>query len=147
MRTAIVIATCLLGAAPAAAQLGVTNPTSPVTITSKGGVARPSTPFGTEPNPFNNPYPTLPNAGTNYAAQFGTPLRQLWVAPQVVTLMVYVPVPAGVPEQWKTQYAEIPGYYVTETTTGLYYPGRWTIDQLNVGVYQWRLLPAEFRIR
>ena len=67
------------------------------------------------------------------------------VAPQNVTLDVAVPGGAGAPPQTRRQVVKIPGYYVTETTTGYYYPERWTIDQLNVGVYQWRRLPAQFR--
>ncbi len=80
----------------------------------------------------------LPNAGLGYAG------RQVWVPPQPVVMQVYVPVPEGVPTQYQTQYAEIPGFYVTETTTGYLYPERWTIVQLNVGVYQWRKAPAQF---
>ena len=35
--------------------------------------------------------------------------------------------------------------YVAETTTGYWYPERWGLQQLNVGVYRWVKLPAEFR--
>ncbi len=38
----------------------------------------------------------------------------------------------------------VPGYYIAETTTGYYYFERWTLEQANYGVYQWRLLPAQF---
>ena len=48
-------------------------------------------------------------------------------------------------EQTQKQVQEIPGYVIAETTTGYYYPERWTLQQLNVGVYQWVQLPAEFR--
>jgi hypothetical protein len=41
----------------------------------------------------------------------------------------------------------VPGYVVTQTTLGYDYPERWTLEQPSVGVYQWRLLPAEFRRR
>ena len=51
----------------------------------------------------------------------------------------------GVPAPTREQVVEIPGYYVTETTTGYWYPERWTLQQLGVGVYQWVKLPAEFR--
>jgi hypothetical protein len=51
---------------------------------------------------------------------------------------------AGVPAQTRGQVVEIPGYYITETTTGYWYPERWTLEQVN-GVYQWVKLPAEFR--
>ena len=92
----------------------------------------------------NNPHPGMPWSPTMQSA-FGTVVRYIPVAPQRVTLDVAVSTPGGVPAQTQRQVVEIPGYYVTETTTGFYYPERWTIDQLNVGVYQWRKLPPEFR--
>ena len=76
---------------------------------------------------------------------YGTVVRYLPVAAQRVTLDVAVSTPGSVSTQMQRQVVEIPGYYVTETTTGYYYPERWTIDQLNVGVYQWRKVPPEFR--
>ncbi len=30
-------------------------------------------------------------------------------------------------------------------TAGCYYPPRWALEQLTVGAFQWRLLPAEFQ--
>jgi len=62
-----------------------------------------------------------------------------------VSITLYVPVPDGIPPQTRQETFEIPGYFVTETTTGYYYPERWTLQQMNVGVYQWVKLPAEFR--
>lgn len=122
MRSLLVLAAVLLTAAPAAAQLGGPN--------------------------FDNPHPAMPWAATNYAGQYGTPVRQYYVEPQVVALLLPIPGEAGLSEGWQTQYAVIPAYYVTETTTGmLHYPARWAIDQLGVGVYQWRRLPAEVRRR
>ena len=59
-------------------------------------------------------------------------------------MQVYVPAPAGVPASYETQVAQVPGFFVTETTTGFVYPERWVIDQLNVGVYHWRKLPVQF---
>jgi hypothetical protein len=115
-------------ASPAAAQLGAPNTFSPT----------PFAPFGPDPHPLNNPHPMLPNAGLGYAA------NHFWVPPRQVALQVYVPVPDGVPAKYQTMYAEIPGFYVVQTTTGNLYPERWVIDQLNVGVYRWRRAPAQF---
>lgn len=92
----------------------------------------------------NNPHPAMPWSPTMQSA-YGTVVRYIPVGPQRVSLDVAVSSPAGVPSQTQRQVVEIPGYYVTETTTGYYYPERWTIDQLNVGVYQWRKLAPEFR--
>jgi hypothetical protein len=56
-----------------------------------------------------------------------------------------VNVPAGVPPQTQQQVVEIPGYVMTETTTGFVIPERWTIVQTGPGVFQWQRAPAEFR--
>ena len=45
------------------------------------------------------------------------------------------------------QVVTIPGYVLAETTNGYLYPQRWTLEQLNVGVYQWRLRPQEFQLK
>ena len=92
----------------------------------------------------NNPHPGMPWSPGMQAA-YGTVVRYIPVAAQRVSLDIAVSTPAGVPPQTRRQVVEIPGYYVVETTTGYYYPERWTVDQLNVGVYQWRKLPPEFR--
>lgn len=171
-RIALAVAVIVVLPGLASAQLGSTNPGTAPTMVPQGhpsagspGFAidprapafdpnrpasdqqRPAQPFTTDPHPLNNAHPATPNAGAGYAGQYGTPVRHVWVQPQVVALQLYVPTPDGVPAQWQTQYAEIPGYFVTETTVGYVYPERWTIEQLNAGVYQWRRLPAEFRAR
>lgn len=92
----------------------------------------------------NNPHPSMPWSGTQSGA-YGTVLRYVPVAPQRLTLDVAVSTPPGVPAETRRQVVEVPGYYVVETTTGFYYPERWTIERLNAGVYQWRKLPPEFR--
>jgi hypothetical protein len=109
-------------------------------------------PPATQPNPGNpadftrNPHPTMPWGGiTSPGNNPGTVLRYIAVPPQPVTVQVPASVPDGFPRQMVTQTVEIPGYQIVETTTGFFYPERWTLDQLNVGVYQWRRLPAEFR--
>ena len=67
------------------------------------------------------------------------------VPAQQVVIEVPVAVPDGVPPQTQKQIVEIPGYYITETTTGFWYPERWTLYQANAGVYQWMKYPPEFR--
>ena len=96
---------------------------------------------------LNNPHPTMPWTGptspnnTNY----GDVVRYIQVAPRQLMLELPVPTPEGLPRQNRRQVVEVPGYVIAETTRGFYYPERWTLEQLNVGVYQWRKLPAEFR--
>jgi hypothetical protein len=94
----------------------------------------------------NNPHPVMPWA-TNSTSRvdYGQVVRYIPVPSQQVTIAVPVPLPDGVPPRTEQQTVEIPGYYVTETTTGFYYPERWTLQQLNVGVYQWVKLPPDFR--
>ncbi len=120
----------LLGtlAAPAAAQT-TGNPATPGDFT-------------------NNPHPAMPWAPNNpniNANAYGQVVRYIPVPPQPVEVVLSVPVPDGVPPRTETQVQEIPGYYITETTTGFYYPERWTLQQVNAGVYQWVRLPPEFR--
>jgi len=118
----------LLTAALVAAQAG--NPSNPADFT-------------------RNPHPAMPWAPNNpdrfLSETYGTVIQYVQVAPVQVVVQVPVPLPDGMSPQTQEQMVEIPGYYVTETTTGYWYPERWTLQQLNVGVYQWVKLPAEFR--
>lgn len=122
------LALLVVSAAPAAAQTPG-NPSNP------GDFLR-------NPHPAMPWAPNNPNVGANDPGQF---VQYIVVPPERVEISVPVPLPDGVPPQNQEQVVEIPGYYVTETTTGYYYPERWTLQQLNVGVYQWVQLPAEFR--
>lgn len=102
---------------------------------------------GTPGDFSRNPHPAMPWAGpyNSGATDYGQVVRYIPVPPEPVEVVLYVPVPDGVPPRTETQVQEIPGYYITETTTGFYYPERWTLQQLNAGVYQWVKLPPEFR--
>ncbi len=113
-----------------------------------GAVFAQTTGRPSNPSDFtNNPHPTMPWSGiTNpNRVDYGEVIRYIQVPPQPVTIEVYVPRPEGLPRQTQQQVVQVPSYYIAETTTGYYYPERWTIEQLNIGVYQWRRLPAEFR--
>ena len=94
-----------------------------------------------------NPHPAMPWSGITNPTQvdYGQVIRYIQVPPQQVAIEVYVPTPEGLPRQTQRQVVEVPGYYVAETTTGYYYPERWSIEQLSAGLYQWRKLPPEFR--
>lgn len=134
------VALVLLGVAgPAWGQVGQPNtftpPAGPLTQPSPGAN-----------HPLNNPHPGQPwDPLGSTRPNYGTVVQYIPVPPQQVSIAVYVPVPDGVPPRTAQQTVEIPGYYVTETTTGFYYPERWTLQQLNVGVYQWVKLPPDFR--
>jgi hypothetical protein len=145
-------------AAPARAQqvngsngtLGTTNPQGPVFIfrpspTGPFAVVPPgfpfsreTIPFGDEPHALNNPHPMLPNAGLGHA------VSRVWMPPRPVVMRVYVPMPGSMPGQYQTMYAEVPGFYATQTTTGILLPERWVLDQVTEGVYQWRRAPEQF---
>ena len=153
-RISIVVVMMLLVATPTWAQVGGVNPNVPVTITvppppgSPPGTqptTRPSVPFTNEPNQLNNPHPMLPNAGVSGTGWYGVPFRQVWIGPQALPILVYDANREGTGEQWYTQYTELPGYYVTETTLGYIYPERWALYSLAKGVYQWQRVPAGFQ--
>jgi hypothetical protein len=130
--------------AVAAALAIVTVALSPAAAHAQGGTP------GMPRNPrdfINNPHPTMPWVGiTNpNRIDYGTVIRSIAVPAQSTVIEVLAPTPEGVPRQMERQVVEIPGYQVVETTTGFYYPARWTLDQVNVGVYAWRRLEPEFR--
>jgi len=115
------------------------------------GVAPVFAQAGDPANPANfsaNPHPGMTWAYYNpnlHGFEAGQIVRYIEVPAQQVVLTLPVSVPDGVPARAEQQMQTIPGYYVTETTTGYWYPERWMLRQLNVGVYQWAKLPAEFR--
>jgi len=138
-RSLTVLAVLASVVAPAWGQVGTPNtftfPQGPITQ-----------PRPTDNHPLNNPHPMQPwdpLATTHY--NYGTVIQYIAVPPQQALVSLYVPLPDGVPPQTREEIVEIPGYYVAETTTGYWYPARWTLWQLNLGVYQWVALPAEFR--
>jgi hypothetical protein len=59
-------------------------------------------------------------------------------------MQVYVPTPEGVPARYQTMFAEVPGFFVAQTAAGVWLPERWVLDQVNVGIYQWRVAPMQF---
>ena len=106
----------------------------------------PATAANIRSNPSNFPHPTMPWNPTTRPELHGQVMGYLEVPPQ--QFVVELPVPGQVetgPFALAPQVVTVPGYWVTETTTGYVYPQRWTLEQLNVGVYQWRLLAPEFR--
>lgn len=116
----------------------------------------PITPFLSQPHPtmpwFGPAFPGRANYGVvpdrpplaQDVAFYGTVIGYMEVPPQPVEIQVYVPGPGSVPGEFQLQIVEIPGYVITETTTGYLYPERWGIEQPTAGVYQWRLLPKFF---
>jgi len=151
MRTRVIVAIAItLGlVTDASAQgtgLGNVNPFTPqFNKDPLTGNLVPTQPFTGEPNHLNNPYPTQPwNQLGVGRVDYGQVVQYIAVPPQQAVLSLYVPLPDGVPPQTRQEIVEIPDYYVAETTTGYWYPERWTLQQQN-GVYQWVKLPAEFR--
>ena len=92
------------------------------------------------------PHPTQPWFGLPFPGRpdYGNVVRYLEVPAQQVAVPVYVPGPGSFSGDYQPQTVEIPGYVVTETTTGYLYPERWSLEQVTQGVYQWRVLPPLF---
>ncbi len=74
----------------------------------------------------------------------GQVIRYLAVPDQPVIIPVPRAVSDRLPLEWHQEVVTVPGYYIAETTTGYYYFEHWALEQVNDGVYQWRLLPAQF---
>ena len=107
----------------------------------------PPTPGNIISNPNNFPYPTQPwNSLTRPEAK-GPTVAYITVPPQQVSIVVPEPAVNGEPVRLREQVVTVPGYVITQTALGYDYPERWTLEQTSPGVYQWRLLPAEFRRR
>jgi hypothetical protein len=98
-------------------------------------------------NPNNFPHPTQPWNGLTRPEVKGPTVAYITVPPQPVTVVLPEAGADGDSVRWREQVVTVPGYVVTQTTLGYDYPERWTLEQPSVGVYQWRLLPAEFRRR
>lgn len=97
---------------------------------------------------FNaNPHPGMPWSGVpnpNNVA-YGKVIRYIAVPPQQVQIQVYVPGPGSFSGGFEQQVVEIPGYVVTETTTGFIYPEHLTLRQISPGAWEWVRLPQTFQ--
>ena len=160
-RRLIVLLALLLAPAAAGAQ-STTPPAPPSPSTTPPFPTSPPLP----PSPTVPAHPSFPWA-LGPAIPQGQLLRYVWIAPQTVVVDTILPVPAEPPAQdgtsngaeqipasesapqyavWR-QTAVVPGYWVRQTTAGVYYPERWTLEQTAPGAYRWRLLPPEVRAR
>ena len=162
MRVALRGVLILLLALPELAQGAGPTPI-PRGFNPKTGVIYPAVPPGSPPgtfspvrtNPYDFPFPLMPwdglpqpgMPGDGLVRQTGPVIRYLEVPPQAVTVELPVPSAETAPFRLEPQVVTIPGYVLAETTNGYLYPQRWTLEQLNVGVYQWRLRPQEFRLK
>lgn len=99
------------------------------------------------PGPTSPPHPSMPWSGPRApgSAGSGTVVRYIEVPPQQTAVPVYVPGPGSFPGEYQDQVVEVPGYVITETTTGYLYPERLTLQQVTPGVYQWVTVPQQFQ--
>ena len=119
---------------------------SPATLTPAPGT--PAWPWWSSWNPYNPnfPYPnTNPYRRAADSATYGQVTGYVEVPPQQVVILVYVPGPGSFSGEYEPQVIEIPGYVVTETSTGYIYPPRWGVQQVTPGVHQWVALPQQFQ--
>ena len=89
--------------------------------------------------PFDFPIPTSPWYGVMdpRRVNYGSAIQQIEVPPQQVILNVFVPGPGSFSGGFEPRLFEIPGYTVTETTTGYIYPVRVGLQQVTSGVFNW----------
>ncbi len=97
------------------------------------------------PNEYARMWPCNPYNPNNLATLYGQVIRYIEVPPQQVEIQVYVPGPGSFSGGYEQQVVEIPGYVVTETTTGYIYPERVGLQQVTLGVHQWVTLPQQFQ--
>jgi len=101
-------------------------------------------------NPYNSNYPypnTNPYRRAADAATYGQVVSYIEVPPQQVVVNVYVPGPGSLSGGFEPQLFEIPGYVVTETTTGYVYPARVGLREVTPGVFNWVTEPPGFQPR
>lgn len=129
----------LLAALPAAAaaQLGAPdNPSVP------GDEAAGAVPFTNDPHPLN--HFNWPGFHARARADYGTVVRHVRVPPRPLWLPVYVPAPGSLSGRYEWTRVVEPGYTVTETTTGWFYPARLAVGTVTYGTYRWVRTQAQF---
>ena len=97
----------------------------------------PGTPTWPWWHPWNPYHPQNPANLTRY----GLPLGYIHVPSRAVTISAYDSL-AGM---YRPYTVIIPGFMITETTTGYIYPSRWELREISRGVYQWVLRQAFFQ--
>ena len=78
---------------------------------------------------------------------YGSAIQQIEVPPQQVIVNVYVPGPGSFSGGFEPQLIEIPGYVVTETSTGYIYPARVGLRETTPGVFYWVPEPSVFVLK
>jgi hypothetical protein len=81
------------------------------------------------------------------ATPYGQLMRYVWIPPQPVVVETPLAVTEGERLGAQQQVVQVPGYYASETTLGVYYPERWVIERVGPAAYRWRVAAAEFRRR
>jgi|SRR3990172_6490595 len=112
----------------------------PVTVFAQGNPGNPG-------DFVNNPHATMPWSGVPYPGRvnYGAVVRYIEVPPQQVVVNVYVPGPGSFSGGFEPQLFEIPGYVVTETTTGYIQPARVGLREITPGVFNWVTEPPAFQ--
>ncbi len=129
-RVSVLASILLLGAAVMAqAQLGVVNP-----FALPPGV--PATPFGKDPHPFNNAYPTQPwSVWNQMIREFVVPARVLVVPLAVLGAGSWPAI------EWRT--VMLPAYRVTETRYGYVVHAHWGVEPVG-HAYAWAWRPVYY---
>ena len=92
-------------------------------------------------------YPTMPwyGLGSPSQAALGSVIGYIEIPSQPVVVNVYVPGPGSFSGGFEPQLFEIPGYTVTETTTGYIHPPHVSLREVTPGVFHWVTLPQQFQ--
>jgi hypothetical protein len=141
MKVVALVVSVLLATAgtTAHAQIGVPN-----TPALPPGQPLPA-PFGTAPHPFNDSHPAQPwdrfHVGT-----VGLPIGDFEVPARSVVIPIEVVHPGSLPSTAEPREVTLPGYRVTETTTGFIVHEHWGVRPVG-NIYQWTLIPTYFRAK
>jgi hypothetical protein len=145
----LVLLPALAAAQAPAASAGPTGSGQHAVLAPRPNFPSPQNPFPStsqvQQDPSDFPFPSMPWWwGVQAPEVYGGVVGYRVVPAHLVTVEVPAPSAETAPFELQPQLVEIPGYVVAETANGFWYPERWTVEQLNVGVYQWRLLPGEY---
>ena len=87
-------------------------------------------PFGDSPNPFNN-------------SAWAPVLRVVAIPPLTTVIPMQAAQPGSLPPTIEAQQVTLPGYLVTEMTTGYLVHGHWGVRPVG-NAYYWTYFPTNF---
>jgi len=89
------------------------------------------------PHDFSHPVESWYGVPDPKRVNYGRAIQQIEVPPRQLILNVYMPGPGSFSGGFEPRLFEIPGYVVTETSTGYIYPARVGLREVTPGVFNW----------